>query len=948
MDISIWTEKYRPRLLKDVIDQRHVVERLKSFVKEGRVPHMIFAGPPGTGKTCCAIAVARELFGDGWQQNFQETNASDMRGIDVIRTRIKNFSRMKPIGASFKIIFLDEADALTSDAQNALRRLMEMYSEVTRFILSCVGPETKIVLPGEVEMTVANFERKFNNGVLSVKERSLRIENDVVLGYMKQNPVISGKKTIRLTTMTGRKLDITDDHPLLTEKGWSKAGNLNVGEKIAVYPYLEGTEYPDDDSIIINKDDIKGRIQNYEIEKYHSSPPRYRNLPNVKKEKIEKKVHELNCKLKEGLTAQEKNIYDIISSCTLMSREDISKRIGLSRIGTNYHLSSLVRKGWIKRVVDSNNSKIHRFVIEKEGGCQIRNKMDIKNAIEKDFKIKISYCTVKNIIAGFKNCRYGIGLIINDLENKGLLPLRYTDKRIGTISRLSGFILGDGHITKNHQRLIFTTDKKSLLEIRRDVIGLGYKPSKIFSKGVNGEINGRKFNGMTTWFHVDSKPLCWLFESLGVITGDKCIQEFHVPNWILSGPRYIKREFLRGLFGSEMSTPNCRKRNFEAILFTQNKSLKLVKSGKAFANQIITVLEEFDVKSKLKIRKLGKEFARKNGEEMCEISVMLMANNQNMLKFFKHIGYAYSVLKEKVGRWSAEYLRHKLHVIELREKMADRVLLALRSGHLPTNIARKCHCTFDFVADRRDGKEVHLCRNFPAFSDWKSEHVIRNSDFVWNEIESVEEIELEDVRDIMCMNNHNFIANGIVSHNCNYSSNIISPIQSRAVVFRFKSLAKENVFEYMERVVKGEKLKIDKEALEALYEASEGDMRKATNVLQASAVLGKKITKDIIYEVAAQAEPKEVIGMMNHALNGKFTDAREILKELLLKRGISGQDIIKEISNQLYKLDISDNAKIDLVEKVGESEFRINQGGNEQIQIEALLAKFSLYSKTEQ
>jgi len=315
-DTSIWTEKYRPKLLKEIIDQKHVVERLKSFVKEGRIPHMIFSGPPGTGKTCCAIAVARELYGENWRQNFQETNASDMRGIDVIRTRIKNFSRMKPMGASFKIIFLDEADALTSDAQNALRRLMEMYSEVTRFILSC-----------------------------------------------------------------------------------------------------------------------------------------------------------------------------------------------------------------------------------------------------------------------------------------------------------------------------------------------------------------------------------------------------------------------------------------------------------------------------------------------------------------------------------------------------------------------------------------------------------------------------------------------------NYSSNIISPIQSRAVVFRFKSLTKENVFEYMERIVKGEKLKIDKEALEVLYEVSEGDMRKATNVLQASAVLGKKITKDIIYEVAAQAEPKEVIGMIKHALNGKFTDAREILKELLLKRGISGQDIIKEISNQLYKLDISDNAKIDLVEKVGESEFRINQGGNEQLQLEALLAQFALYKK---
>ena len=180
---------------------------------------------------------------------------------------------------------------------------------------------------------------------------------------------------------------------------------------------------------------------------------------------------------------------------------------------------------------------------------------------------------------------------------------------------------------------------------------------------------------------------------------------------------------------------------------------------------------------------------------------------------------------------------------------------------------------------------------------------------------------------------------------CNYSSRIISPIQSRAAIFRFKSLSKEDVFEYIKRIVNGEKLKIDKKALEAIYLISEGDLRKATNILQASAILGKKITKDTIYEVASQAEPKEVLDMINFALNGKFLDAREILKELLLKKGVSGQDLIKEISNQIYKLDISDKSKIELVEKVGEFEFRLNQGANEQLQLEALLAQFALYKK---
>ena len=176
---------------------------------------------------------------------------------------------------------------------------------------------------------------------------------------------------------------------------------------------------------------------------------------------------------------------------------------------------------------------------------------------------------------------------------------------------------------------------------------------------------------------------------------------------------------------------------------------------------------------------------------------------------------------------------------------------------------------------------------------------------------------------------------------CNYSSNIIAPIQSRAVVFRFRSLRKEDIIEYMEKIIKEEKLKVDKEALETLYTKSDGDMRKATNILQASAILGTKITSDTIYEVSSKAEPKEVTQMIKSALSGKFLEARDLLKELLLKKGVSGQDLIKEISNQIYKIEMPDDERIKLIEKIGDFEFRIDQGGNEQIQLESLLAKFA-------
>jgi replication factor C small subunit len=144
---EVWTEKYRPKKLADIIGQPEITERLAAYVKSGNLPHLMFAGPAGTGKTTSAIALARELYKDTWQQNFHELNASDERGIQVVRTKIKEFARTQPIGdLPFKIIFLDEADALTPEAQAALRRTMEKYAGTCRFILSC-NYSSKIIEP---------------------------------------------------------------------------------------------------------------------------------------------------------------------------------------------------------------------------------------------------------------------------------------------------------------------------------------------------------------------------------------------------------------------------------------------------------------------------------------------------------------------------------------------------------------------------------------------------------------------------------------------------------------------------------------------------------------------------------------------------------------------------------------------------------------------------------
>jgi replication factor C small subunit len=169
---TIWIEKYRPQKLADIVGQDEIVERLSSYVRSGNLPHLLFTGSAGVGKTTAAVTLAREFFKDSWQMNFRELNASDERGIDVVRNQIKQFARTTPLGdATFKILFLDEADALTTDAQAALRRTMENYAQTCRFILSC-NYSSKIIDPIQSRCAIYRFKPL---GPDAVKEEIRRI-----------------------------------------------------------------------------------------------------------------------------------------------------------------------------------------------------------------------------------------------------------------------------------------------------------------------------------------------------------------------------------------------------------------------------------------------------------------------------------------------------------------------------------------------------------------------------------------------------------------------------------------------------------------------------------------------------------------------------------------------------------------------------------------------------
>jgi len=182
-DHTIWIEKYRPQKLDDIVGQDEIVERLSSYVKSGNLPHLLFTGSAGVGKTTAAVTLAREFFKDSWQMNFRELNASDERGIDVVRNQIKQFARTTPLGdAEFKILFLDEADALTTDAQAALRRTMESYAQTCRFILSC-NYSSKIIDPIQSRCAIYRFKPL---GEAAVKEEVHRIARKEGLSITKE------------------------------------------------------------------------------------------------------------------------------------------------------------------------------------------------------------------------------------------------------------------------------------------------------------------------------------------------------------------------------------------------------------------------------------------------------------------------------------------------------------------------------------------------------------------------------------------------------------------------------------------------------------------------------------------------------------------------------------------------------------------------------------------
>jgi replication factor C small subunit len=207
-----WVEKYRPEKLSEIVGQKDIVKRLESYVKNRNLPNLLFSGPAGIGKTTSSIALAKELFGNSFHLNFNELNASDQRGIDIVRGEIKDFSRTLAFDSGFKIIFLDESDALTADAQQALRRTMEKYTRTVRFILSA-NYSSRIIEPIQSRCVVFRFKPLSSKEVeerlkeiagkegLSIDEKALK-----AIYYVSQGDLRKGINILQAASALSKKV----------------------------------------------------------------------------------------------------------------------------------------------------------------------------------------------------------------------------------------------------------------------------------------------------------------------------------------------------------------------------------------------------------------------------------------------------------------------------------------------------------------------------------------------------------------------------------------------------------------------------------------------------------------------------------------------------------------------------------------------------------------------
>ncbi len=361
--------------------------------------------------------------------------------------------------------------------------------------------------------------------------------------------------------------------------------------------------------------------------------------------------------------------------------------------------------------------------------------------------------------------------IINFLEEKGLLPLTWNNQKIGIIARLLGYAFGDGHLGSMSGRYTLSLygRREDLELVKKDLDSLGissrlYNRARTYRiKTSTGEYRGESASGE---LRISSRSFAILMKKLGMPDGNKAETDYHVPEWIKKAPLWIKRNFLAGLFGADGSKPIIKGKTPLPINLTQSKRTDKQRSLERFMEEVADLLKEFGVKN-IVIYEI--ESARKDTVTL-RLSIV---GEEDLKTFLAKIGYEYSKEKKLEGLRTLAYLQLKSAVKAMRKQAAE----TARRVYAATGSIKQAHGSVALLVNRRFVEravyngidDARPPRDFPDYEEFIAERAVGTTGFVYEKVVKVEEYEPEykEFYDIgVYHESHNFIANGIVVHNC--------------------------------------------------------------------------------------------------------------------------------------------------------------------------------------
>ena len=745
---EIWIEKYRPQTLDEVVGHDDITERLRNYIDQQDLPHLLFAGPAGTGKTTSSIAIAKEIYGDDWRENFLELNASDQRGIDVVRDRIKSFARASFGGYDHRIIFLDEADAL------------------------CVPPGTEVVTGYPSSPEVKPIEEVDTDGepIPSVDFETNEVQSDK--GKLVDSGVadffeIELEDDRTVLASLGHPFFVVGDDGRLVEK---ELRELSAGDRIADFK----------DDVGVSQCDVcgawtAGRFCSIDcMNEGHSQEMLGQGNPMHGVEWSDERREKIVEKLSDGRLSGEDNpsYGEEFHGVSVWEMDEKTIEAFCERISEMR--SDTPRDEW---VVDADPETV---------------KEKIGNASAEWWKNSDEERRAEVIKKSTENCEYPVYDITGDND-----PMRDPE----VVQKVSEALQGHeptGENIRHSEELghLVRSDREYEVAKALQDVGIDYEYEP-------------EFELSDSMFHPDFLLDDTVIEVKGVAE-------------LWGQPDEVK-EFIEK-YGDEYTF--------------------VVVGDGALPHDEHYERDEFEPAA------------------VSDGGVRTVQTTEIRQIEYSHRGKAYNISMEATPNFM----------------LANGVLT---------------HNTSD--------AQSALRRTMEQFSD--------NTRFILS---------------------------------CNYSSQIIDPIQSRCAVFRFSPLGDEAVAEQIEAIAEAEGIEITDDGMDALVYAADGDMRKAINGLQAAAVMGEIVDEEAVYTITSTARPEEIRKMVTKALEGDFTAARAQLDSLLKDVGIAGGDIIDQMHRSVWEFDLDEREAVQLMERIGEADYRITAGANEQIQLEALLASLAL------